>query len=240
MALRSQMQHSAITRNSVHGFDRIAHEVYEDLLQLASVARYERQPGRERGLHAHSVSLQIVAQYVEDVCGQLDQIERFVLLTGLAKQSAEIVEHLARAMAVADHAIQGRPRLIEIGRHKPRNRSAAPPLEAIPARGCLTSCEIEAAIASKFMSLLLRSRWSSATERPSSSVRWRSCVSNRVFSIAMMAWAAKLWTSSICRALKGRTASRISTITPIGVPSRSNGTPSTVRYPSRCCSAPSA
>jgi len=39
-----------------------------------------------------------------------------------------------------------------------------------------------------------------------SSVRWRSSLSNRVFSMAMTAWAAKLCTSSICLSVKGRTS----------------------------------
>ena len=36
-----------------------------------------------------------------------------------------------------------------------------------------------------------------------SSVRWRSSLSSRVFSMAMTAWAAKFWTSSICLSVNG-------------------------------------
>ena len=42
---------------------------------------------------------------------------------------------------------------------------------------------------------------SSDSER--SSVRWRSSLSSRVFSMAMTAWAAKFVTSSICLSVKG-------------------------------------
>jgi hypothetical protein len=41
-----------------------------------------------------------------------------------------------------------------------------------------------------------------------SSVRWRSSLSSRVFSIAMTAWAAKVVTSSICFSVNGRTSWR--------------------------------
>ena len=47
---------------------------------------------------------------------------------------------------------------------------------------------------------------SSDSER--SSVRWRSSLSSRVFSMAMTAWAAKLLTSSICLSVNGRTSWR--------------------------------
>ncbi len=45
---------------------------------------------------------------------------------------------------------------------------------------------------------------SSDSER--SSVRWRSSLSSRVFSMAMTAWAAKFCTSSICLSVNGRTS----------------------------------
>ena len=41
-----------------------------------------------------------------------------------------------------------------------------------------------------------------------SSVRWRSSLSSRVFSMAMTAWAAKFCTSSICLSVNGRTSWR--------------------------------
>ena len=50
-----------------------------------------------------------------------------------------------------------------------------------------------------------------------SSVRWRSSLSSRVFSMAMTAWAAKFVTSSICLSVKGRTSVRGRWITPIGI-----------------------
>ena len=52
---------------------------------------------------------------------------------------------------------------------------------------------------------------------------------SRTFSIAITAWSAKVDTNSICLSVKGRTCERVSAITPIGVPSRSSGTPSIVR-----------
>jgi Membrane dipeptidase (Peptidase family M19) len=48
------------------------------------------------------------------------------------------------------------------------------------------------------------------------------------------AGSAKVVTSSICLSVNGRTELRRSEITPIGVPSRSKGTPRTVRKPSFC------
>ena len=39
-----------------------------------------------------------------------------------------------------------------------------------------------------------------------SSVRWRSSLSSRVFSMAMTAWAAKLLSNSICLSVNGRTS----------------------------------
>ena len=41
-----------------------------------------------------------------------------------------------------------------------------------------------------------------------SSVRWRSSLSSRVFSMAITAWAAKFCTSSICLSVNGRTSWR--------------------------------
>ena len=63
--------------------------------------------------------------------------------------------------------------------------------------------------------------------------RVRACTSSnrRTFSIAITAWSAKVATSSICLSVNGRTALRCKMMTPIGVPSRSKGTPSTVRMP---------
>ena len=101
----------------------------------------------------------------------------------------------------------------------------------VPASGWRTSWPIEAAIASMFMSLLLRSRCNSAIERPSSSVRWRSSLSSRVFSTAIAAWAAKLDNSSTCLSEKGRTSWRYRLNAPITSPSFRSGTTSTVRAP---------
>ena len=54
---------------------------------------------------------------------------------------------------------------------------------------------------------------------------------SRTFSIAITAWSAKVVTSSICLSVNGRTSERTIDMTPMGVPSRSNGTPSMVRKP---------
>src|SRR5262245_50599055 len=48
--------------------------------------------------------------------------------------------------------------------------------------------------------------------------------------MAITAWSAKVSTSSICLSVNGRTVDRVTTRTPIGMPSRSRGTPSTVRF----------
>ncbi len=59
----------------------------------------------------------------------------------------------------------------------------------------------------------------------------RACTSSnsRAFSIAITAWSANVVTSSICFSVKGATAVRARMMTPINVPSRSSGTPKTVR-----------
>src|SRR6266571_4461858 len=51
----------------------------------------------------------------------------------------------------------------------------------------------------------------------------------RPFSIAIAAWSAKVVTSSICLSVNGSTVLRVKISTPVGVPSRSIGTPRTVR-----------
>ena len=57
----------------------------------------------------------------------------------------------------------------------------------------------------------------------------RSSLSSRVFSIAMTAWSANVFSNSICFSENGCTARRLITITPMSVPSRDRGTPRTVR-----------
>ena len=61
--------------------------------------------------------------------------------------------------------------------------------------------------------------------------RVRACTSSnsRTFSIAITAWSAKVLTSSICFSVNGSTVLRVKTSTPVGMPSRSIGTPRTVR-----------
>src|SRR5262249_41826919 len=65
------------------------------------------------------------------------------------------------------------------------------------------------------------------------SASWRllSWISSnsRTFSIAIAAWSAKVVTSSICLSVNGSTVLRVKISTPVGVPSRSIGTPRTVR-----------
>ena len=64
-----------------------------------------------------------------------------------------------------------------------------------------------------------------------SSVRWRSSLSSRVFSIAITAWLAKFFTSSICLSVNGRTSLRKMTMEPTTSVSLSMGTASKVRAP---------
>jgi hypothetical protein len=47
-----------------------------------------------------------------------------------------------------------------------------------------------------------------SSDRERSSVRCRSSLSSRVFSMAMTAWAAKFCTSAICLSVNGRTSCR--------------------------------
>ena len=72
----------------------------------------------------------------------------------------------------------------------------------------------------------------------SSRSRVRACnsPSSRAFSIAMTAWSAKVRTSSICRSVNGSTRFRERVIAPSTAPSRSSGTPSTVRRPEAAAS----
>ena len=62
-----------------------------------------------------------------------------------------------------------------------------------------------------------------SSDSASSRVRCCSASNNRAFSIAITAWSANVVTSSICLSVKGLTAFRVNTITPIGVPSRISG-----------------
>ena len=56
-----------------------------------------------------------------------------------------------------------------------------------------------------------------------------SSLNSRTFSMAITAWSAKVLRSAICFSEKGRTSVRRIVITPIGVPSRSNGVARMVR-----------
>ena len=64
---------------------------------------------------------------------------------------------------------------------------------------------------------------SSASVR--SRLRASSSLNSRTFSMAMTAWSAKVFTSSICVAVKGLTSRRPQPIAPIGTPFRRIGTP---------------
>jgi hypothetical protein len=55
----------------------------------------------------------------------------------------------------------------------------------------------------------------------------------RVFSMAITAWSAKVWSSAICLSLKSLASMRRSLITPIAAPERIRGTAAIVRKPSR-------
>ena len=50
-----------------------------------------------------------------------------------------------------------------------------------------------------------------------------------MFSIAITAWSANVFTSAICLPVKGLGCSRPTEMAPIGLPSRSIGTPSVLR-----------
>jgi hypothetical protein len=66
----------------------------------------------------------------------------------------------------------------------------------------------------------------------SASVRCFSASNSRTFSIAITAWLAKVSTSAICLSRNGRISIRRIRMTAMGVPSRSNGVASVVRWPS--------
>ena len=71
----------------------------------------------------------------------------------------------------------------------------------------------------------------SSSDFASSRVRASTLSNRRTFSIAIAAWSANVETSSICLSVNGRTTLRVNMMTPIGIPSRRRGTPSTVRNP---------
>ena len=62
----------------------------------------------------------------------------------------------------------------------------------------------------------------------------RSSLSRRVFSIAMTAWAAKVRSSWIWVGEKGPGCLRLTTMAPMGRPSRSMGAASMLRKPPAC------
>ena len=116
----------------------------------------------------------------------------------------------AERLAVVE--IQG----AEFGLADAASRSPASPGTPAPARPA--SCEMTSST----------SEVAVCCSSASVSSRVRACTSSnsRTFSIAITAWSAKVVTSSICLSVNGRTALRCKTMTPIGVPSRSSGTPS--------------
>ncbi len=65
----------------------------------------------------------------------------------------------------------------------------------------------------------------------SSLLRVSSSVNSLTFSIAITAWSAKVWRSEICLSLKGRASILVTVMAPIGRPSCSIGTDSTVLNP---------
>ena len=71
------------------------------------VAHNQRQFRRQLGLRRDGVILQLLAQGVcSTPSSQLIHVDRLVGLVGLAERGADIVEHLAGAMGVADHPVQ--------------------------------------------------------------------------------------------------------------------------------------
>ena len=80
----------------------------------------------------------------------------------------------------------------------------------------------------------------SAVRSVRSVVRWRSSLSNRAFSMAMTAWAAKFWTSAICLSVNGRTSWRFRANEPISSFSFSIGTFMAVRTPPSSTAATNA
>jgi hypothetical protein len=60
-----------------------------------------------------------------------------------------------------------------------------------------------------------------------------------VFSMAMTAWSAKVWSNAICLSLNSLTSMRRMRITPIVLPAGIRGTFRTLRTPCRARSLPS-
>ena len=75
--------------------------------------------------------------------------------------------------------------------------------------GCRSPGELEMTWSTSDVAVCCSSASVSSTVRSVRSVvRWRSSLSNRAFSMAITAWAAKFLTSSICFSVKGRTSWR--------------------------------
>ena len=72
-----------------------------------------------------------------------------------------------------------------------------------------------------------------SSDSVSSRFRASSSWNSRTFSIAITAWSAKVWSSSICLSREGRHLASSDVIAPIGLPSRSMGTARAVRNPAR-------
>ncbi len=68
--------------------------------------------------------------------------------------------------------------------------------------GCRSPGELEMTFSTSLVAVCCSS------DSVRSSVRWRSSLSSRVFSMAMTACAAKFCTSSICLSVNGRTSWR--------------------------------
>ncbi len=68
-----------------------------------------------------------------------------------------------------------------------------------------------------------------SSDSPSSALRARSSLTRRAFSMAMTAWSAKVFTSSIWLSVNGLTSRRPHPMAPMGTPFLKIGMPRYVR-----------
>src|SRR5258707_490351 len=157
-----------------------------------------------------------VISEIEAFLDQRVDIDRSMLARALARVQQHILDDRICALAVLHHFVETAEKLLT------------------KLSGFLISCAMPAVSWPSEASFSVCTRRSCAvrrsfSERESSRVRSWTCSNRRTLLMAMTAWSAKDFRSSICLSLKGCTSMRRSEITPIASPSCSNGTLRTVR-----------
>jgi hypothetical protein len=114
--LRFHPQHPRAIRDGDHGFDGIRQQVQDDLLQLDSAAEDTWERLDQLGVDRDSRRVDLAIQEGEDLTNELTGVKRSLFLVTLRAHRADTADHLARTMALIDHALQGGARFAEVGR----------------------------------------------------------------------------------------------------------------------------